>query len=115
MATIANTSDSAALNAALDQEFVKNFQGDATRLMEILGIFGVETVAAGTALKMLKVTGALNNSKTDASKSSDTGATAVTLGSAPAPPTSRATRWRSPSSAPNTRRWARSRRARTAR
>lgn len=81
MATIANTSDSAALNAALDQEFVKNFQGDATRLMEILGIFGVETVAAGTALKMLKVTGALNNSKTDASKSSDTGATAVTLGS----------------------------------
>lgn len=80
MATIANTSDSAALNAALDQEFVKNFQGDATRLMEILGIFGVETVAAGTALKMLKVTGALNNSKTDASKSSDTDA-AVTLGS----------------------------------
>ena len=81
MATIAKTSDSAALNAALDQEFVKNFQGDATRLMEILGIFGVETVAAGTALKMLKVTGALNNSKTDASKSSDTGAAAVTLGS----------------------------------
>lgn len=81
MATIANTSDSAALNAALDQEFVKNFQGDATRLMEILGIFGVETVAAGTALKMLKVTGALNNSKTDASKSSDTDAAAVTLGS----------------------------------
>ena len=81
MATIANTSDSAALNAALDQEFVKNFQGDATRLMEILGIFGVETVAAGTTLKMLKVTGALNNSKTDASKADGTGTGAVTLGS----------------------------------
>ena len=114
MATIANTSDSAALNAALDQEFVKNFQGDATRLMEILGIFGVETVAAGTALKMLKVTGALNNSKTDASKSSDAPPPSRSA-PAPAPPTSRATRWRSPSSAPNTRRWARSRRDRTAR
>lgn len=53
MATIANTSDSAALNAALDQEFVKNFQGDATRLMEILGIFGLITSQIDTAPKPL--------------------------------------------------------------
>ena len=81
MAAIANTTDAAALNAALDVEFTKNFQGDMDRLMEIVGIFGVETIAAGTTLKMLKVTGALNDAKTDASKSSDTGETAVTLGS----------------------------------
>ena len=74
MAALANTTDAAAVNAALDQEFVKNFQGDSSRLAEILGIFGVETIAAGTALKMLKVTGALNNDKTDASTLPGSGA-----------------------------------------
>lgn len=74
MATLANTTNAAAVNAALDQEFVKNFQGDSSRLAEILGIFGVETIAAGTALKMLKVAGALNNAKTDASTLPGSGA-----------------------------------------
>ena len=81
MAVIANTTDAEALNAALDVEFTKNFQGDMDRLMEIIGIFGVETIAAGTTLKMLKVTGTLNNAKTDASKADGTGTGAVTLGS----------------------------------
>ena len=67
MAAIDNQINKEAVNAALDQEFVKNFQGDADRLMEILGIFGTETIAAGTALKMLKVTGTLNDAKTDQS------------------------------------------------
>ena len=66
MAVPANITKAAAVNASLDQEFIKNFKGDSDRLAEILGIFGVERIAAGTALKMLKVTGTLNNSKTDA-------------------------------------------------
>ena len=65
MAVPANITKAAAVNASLDQEFIKNFKGDSDRLAEILGIFGVERIAAGTALKMLKVTGTLNNAKTD--------------------------------------------------
>ena len=61
MAVPENITKAAAVNASLDQEFIKNFKGDSDRLAEILGIFG-----AGTALKMLKVTGTLNNAKTDA-------------------------------------------------
>ena len=67
MAVPSNIIDSTAMNISLDKEFVKNFQGESDRLLEILGLFGVETVAAGTALKMLKVTGTLNNAKTDPS------------------------------------------------
>ena len=81
MAAIANTSESTAINASMDAEFIANFQHDRDRLAEILGIFGTETLAAGTALKMIKITGALNNAKTDASKESGTAETAVTLGS----------------------------------
>lgn len=74
MAVPANITKAAAVNASLDQEFIKNFKGDSDRLAEILGIFGVERIAAGTALKMLKVTGTLNNSKTDPSTLPGTGA-----------------------------------------
>lgn len=81
MAAPANITDSTAINAAMDQEFIANFQHDFDRLAEILGIFGTETMTAGTVLKMLKVTGKLNNDKTDASKENGTAATAVTLGS----------------------------------
>lgn len=81
MAVPANITDSTAINAAMDQEFIANFQHDFDRLAEILGIFGTETMTAGTVLKMLKVTGKLNNDKTDASKENGTAATAVTLGS----------------------------------
>ena len=58
----ANISDSTAINASMDQEFIRNFEGDLDRLLEVLGIFGAETIAAGTTLKMLKVAGELNNS-----------------------------------------------------
>ena len=77
----ANISDSIAINASMDQEFIRNFEGDLDRLLEVLGIFGAETIAAGTTLKMLKVTGELNNSVTAGSKESATGDTAVQLGS----------------------------------
>lgn len=66
MGVPANLTDAAALNASFDKEFVKNFQGESDRLAEILGIFAPEIKPAGTALKMLKVTGELNNAKTDA-------------------------------------------------
>lgn len=39
----ANISDSAAINASMDQEFIRNFEGDLDRLLEVLGIFGAET------------------------------------------------------------------------
>ena len=44
----ANISDSTAINASMDQEFIRNFEGDLDRLLEVLGIFGAETIAAGT-------------------------------------------------------------------
>lgn len=81
MAALANTADSTAINAAMDQEFIANYQHDLDRLAEILGIFGTEVMSAGTALKMLKVTGALNDSKTaagaDGASASSSGAAYV--------------------------------------
>ena len=41
----ANISDSTAINASMDQEFIRNFEGDLDRLLEVLGIFGAETIA----------------------------------------------------------------------
>lgn len=66
MGVPANLTDAAALNVAFDKEFVKNFKGESDRLAEILGIFNPEVKPVGTVLKMLKVTGTLNNAKTDA-------------------------------------------------
>lgn len=56
-----NIITSADIDGALSVEFIKNFKGDYDRLAEILGIFGVETRAAGAALYQLVVSGALNN------------------------------------------------------
>lgn len=61
MAAPANQVNAAAVNAALDQEFVANFRQEYDRLAEILGLFGVTTKPAGTTLKQFKVTGELNN------------------------------------------------------
>ena len=69
MAATANQVNAAAVNAALDQEFVANFRQQYDRLAEILGLFGVTTKAAGTTLKQFTVTGELNNAKTDDSSS----------------------------------------------
>lgn len=44
----------------LDIEFVRNFTEEYDRLAEVLGLFDVETVAAGTAMFQYKVTGSLN-------------------------------------------------------
>ena len=81
MAVPANIGTAADVNAALDQEFIENFQHDYDRLSEILGIFAPETVAAGTTLKMLKVTGVLNDEKTVGTQTGADAGSAVTLGS----------------------------------
>lgn len=57
------------IDGALSVEFIKHFRGDYDRLAEIMGIFGVETRAAGTALYQYTVSGSLNNAATDASSS----------------------------------------------
>lgn len=60
MAAPSNTTKAADLVKALDIEAVTNYKQDHDRLLEILGIFGVEKVAAGTALYRYKVTGELS-------------------------------------------------------
>ena len=61
MAAPTNTTTTADLDFALDREFIRNFQGDADRLMEILGIFSPEVIAAGTSLFQVNVTGTLSS------------------------------------------------------
>lgn len=70
MAATANTTDSTAINAALDQEFIANFQGEYDRLAEILGIFKPEVMHAGQTLEMIKITGTLNDAKNQDSSAS---------------------------------------------
>ena len=65
MAVPTNIITSQDIDAALSQEFVMNFQHDFDLLAELLGVFGVETRAAGTALYQLSVSGSLNNSVVD--------------------------------------------------
>ena len=71
MAAPTNATLAADLATALDQEFIATFRGEYDRLAEILGIFAPETVAAGTALYQLKITGTLNDA-TDSNGSSGT-------------------------------------------
>lgn len=65
----ANQINSNDIDASLSQEFVRNFNHDADRLMEILGLFDVERRHAGRALFMYEVTGELNDEATDESSS----------------------------------------------
>lgn len=59
MAALDNTITTADVVTALDVEMSANFDQEVNRLLEILGIFGVEVVPAGTALYQYKVTGSL--------------------------------------------------------
>jgi len=49
---------------ALDQEFIANFRGEYDRFAEILGLFPVEVVPAGTALYKYSISGSLLNTTT---------------------------------------------------
>lgn len=51
---------------AILQEYQARYNADYDRLEEVVGLFGVETVNAGTALYKYTVTGALDNSAPDA-------------------------------------------------
>lgn len=59
MAAPNNTITTNEVCTAMDQEFVENFTQEYQRLEEVLGLFGVETVAAGTTLFQYEITGQL--------------------------------------------------------
>lgn len=63
MAAITNTTTTADTVKALDVEAVTKYKQDHDRLLEILGIFGVETVAAGSSLFRYEVTGELSDAE----------------------------------------------------
>lgn len=60
MAALNNTITTTDVVTALDVEMSMNFDQEVNRLLEVLGIFGVEVVPAGTALYQYKVTGSLD-------------------------------------------------------
>ena len=60
MAALTNSVTTEDVVAALAQEFVENFDGELSRLTEVLGIFRPEIVAAGTTMYQYEVTGSLN-------------------------------------------------------
>lgn len=59
MAALDNTIKAEDIAKSLDVEMTTNFDGQLNRLIEILGMFGVETVNAGTAMYTYTVTGSL--------------------------------------------------------
>lgn len=59
MATPSNAVTTTEMNAALDAEFIANFNGEYDRLAEILGIFSPEVMQAGQVLNQIKITGTL--------------------------------------------------------
>lgn len=58
---------------ALDQEFIANFRGEYDRFAELVGLFSVESLPAGTALHQLKITGTLDNTASGDAGTSGTG------------------------------------------
>ncbi len=69
MAAPTNIITASDIDGALSVEFIANFKGEYDRLAELMGIFGVETRPAGTALYQYTVSGSLNNSAGDSSSS----------------------------------------------
>lgn len=65
-----NSVTTADVCAALDAEMVENFGGEVSKLTELLGIFGPEVVAAGTAMFTYTVEGSLDT--TDVEEGAET-------------------------------------------
>lgn len=65
MATDSNTIKRADTIEAVIDEAIATYRGEFDRLSEVIGLNGVETVNAGTALYKYKVTGGLTDSATD--------------------------------------------------
>ena len=78
MAAYSNVETSSDVVHSLDIEFVENFQQDYDRLAEIIGMFPVETMNAGTALYQYAVSGSLLNGA--AADSNGTSGTSYTEG-----------------------------------
>lgn len=68
MAANANTIKKADVVTALDVELVENFRGEYDRLAEVLGLFDVNTAAAGTGIYQYAITGALLDGSASDSK-----------------------------------------------
>lgn len=64
MAAHYNTTKQADVVKALNAEVIENFIGMYDRLAELTGLFGVETVTAGTAIVQKQITGSLLNTTT---------------------------------------------------
>lgn len=60
MAVLDNTQKAADSVPAQDKLFVANFDAEVNRLVEVLGLFGVETAKAGETQYIYKITGSLN-------------------------------------------------------
>ena len=61
MAVQTNTITTADINFAIEKDFVARYEKSMRRLLQILGMFGVETAKAGQVMRTLTVTGQLNN------------------------------------------------------
>ena len=61
MAVHTNTIVKTDIIPAIEQEVLEAFTGEYNRLVEALGLFTIDTVAAGTALYQGRVSGSLNN------------------------------------------------------
>lgn len=64
MAVHYNTTAASAVIKAAEQEFVESFRGDYDQLVDVLGLFEVETATAGTAIYQHAISGALLNTTT---------------------------------------------------
>lgn len=64
MAVHYNTAKQTDVVKALNAELIENFTGMYDRLAELIGLFGVETIAAGTAIVQKSITGSLLNTTT---------------------------------------------------
>ncbi|WP_405735967.1 hypothetical protein [Bifidobacterium sp.] len=64
MAEHPNTIKKANVVAGIEQEVIESFRGEYDRLAETLGLFNIDTVAAGTALYQYAVSGSLNDGAT---------------------------------------------------
>ena len=65
MAALSNTTTSADIANALDQEMVENFTGELSKLTDVIGIISPEVIPAGTALYTYEVTGTLTDGDVD--------------------------------------------------
>lgn len=65
MTVLDNTIKAADIVSAQDKLFVANFDQEVDQLVNVLGLFGVETATAGQAFYQYKITGKLNDAEVE--------------------------------------------------